>query len=218
MDFRRLRQEMVEKQLIPRGISNPRVLRAMGKVERHRFVPPELRGEAYRDHPLPIGNQQTISQPYMVAAMTEQLALDQPGKKVLEIGTGSGYQTAVLAELAGEVVTMEIHQSLAEKAAETLKEMGYENIRFVVGDGSLGYPSAAPYDGIIVTAGAPHLPQALTEQLAENGRLVIPVGARSYQMLTLIKKINGRLISSDLFLCSFVPLTGKDGWQAKSHA
>jgi len=209
---------MVEKQLIPRGISNPRVLRAMAKVERHRFVPVDMRGEAYRDHPLPIGNQQTISQPYMVAAMTEQLALDQPGKKVLEIGTGSGYQTAVLAELAGEVVTMEIHQNLAEKAAKTLENMGYENIHFVVGDGSLGYPPAAPYDGIIVTAGAPHLPQALTEQLAENGRLVIPVGARGYQMLTLIKKINGRLISSELFLCSFVPLTGKDGWQTKSHA
>ncbi len=218
MNYRQLRQEMVEKQLIPRGISNPRVLRAMAKVERHRFVPVDMRGEAYRDHPLPIGNQQTISQPYMVAAMTEQLALDQPGKKVLEIGTGSGYQTAVLAELAGEVVTMEIHQNLAEKAAKTLENMGYENIHFVVGDGSLGYPPAAPYDGIIVTAGAPHLPQALTEQLAENGRLVIPVGARGYQMLTLIKKINGRLISSELFLCSFVPLTGKDGWQTKSHA
>jgi protein-L-isoaspartate(D-aspartate) O-methyltransferase len=188
---------MVEKQLIPRGISNPRVLRAMAKVERHRFVPVDMRGEAYRDHPLPIGNQQTISQPYMVAAMTEQLALDQPGKKVLEIGTGSGYQTAVLAELAAEVVTMEIYQNLAEKAAETLKNLGYKNIHFVVGDGSLGYPPAAPYDGIIVTAGAPRLPQALTEQLAENGRLVIPVGARGCQMLTLIKKVNGRLVKKE---------------------
>ncbi|MCK4379000.1 MAG: protein-L-isoaspartate O-methyltransferase, partial [Deltaproteobacteria bacterium] len=150
MDYNELRAEMVKKQLIPRGIYDPRVLRAMGKVERHRFVPLEMRGDAYRDHPLPIGKGQTISQPYMVAAMTEQLDLIRPGKKVLEIGTGSGYQTAVLAELADEVVSMEIHQNLADNAAKILKEIGYDNIHIIVGDGSLGYPPKAPYDAIIV--------------------------------------------------------------------
>jgi protein-L-isoaspartate(D-aspartate) O-methyltransferase len=187
----------------------------MGKVERHRFVPAQMRGDAYRDHPLPIGKGQTISQPYMVAAMTEQLTLIEPGKKVLEIGTGSGYQTAVLAELADEVVSMEIHQNLADNAAKTLKEIGYNNIHIIVGDGSLGYPPKAPYDAIIVTAGAPHTPKSLTEQLAENGRLVIPVGPLGYQMLKVIKKVNNQLLTSELFLCSFVPLTGKDGWQSK---
>lgn len=215
MDYSKLRKEMVKRQLIPRGISDPQVLRAMGKVERHLFVPPEIRGDAYGDHPLPIGKGQTISQPYMVAAMTEQLNLIRPGKKVLEIGTGSGYQTAVLAELADEVVSMEIHQNLADNAAKILKEIGYDNIHIIVGDGSLGYPPKAPYDAIIVTAGAPHTPKALTEQLAENGRLVIPVGALGYQMLTLIKKVDHQLETSELFLCSFVPLTGEDGWQSK---
>jgi protein-L-isoaspartate(D-aspartate) O-methyltransferase len=215
MNYKELREEMVKKQLIPRGISAPRVLKAMGKVERHRFVPLEMRGDAYRDHPLPIGKGQTISQPYMVAAMTEQLDLIRPGKKVLEIGTGSGYQTAVLAELADEVVSMEIYQNLAENAAKILKEIGYNNIHIIVGDGSLGYPPEAPYDAIIVTAGAPHTPKALTEQLADNGRLVIPVGPLGYQMLTLIKKMDHQLETSELFLCSFVPLTGEDGWQSK---
>jgi len=215
MDYNELREEMVRKQLIPRGISNPLVLKAMGKVERHRFVPAQMRGDAYADHPLPIGKGQTISQPYMVAAMTEQLTLIEPGKKVLEIGTGSGYQTAVLAELADKVISMEIHQNLADKAAKILKEMGYNNIHFVVGDGSLGYPPEAPYDAIIVTAGAPHTPKALTDQLAENGQLVIPVGPLGYQMLKVIKKVNNQLLTRELFLCSFVPLTGEDGWQSK---
>ena len=215
MDYKELREEMVKKQLIPRGISNPLVLKAMGKVERHRFVPAQMRGDAYADHPLPIGKGQTISQPYMVAAMTEQLTLIEPGEKVLEIGTGSGYQTAVLAELADKVVSMEIHQNLADKAAKILEEMGYNNIHFVVGDGSLGYPPEAPYDAIIVTAGAPHTPKALTDQLAENGQLVIPVGPLGYQMLKVIKKVNNQLLTRELFLCSFVPLTGEDGWQSK---
>ncbi|MCD6150634.1 MAG: protein-L-isoaspartate(D-aspartate) O-methyltransferase [Deltaproteobacteria bacterium] len=215
MDYKELREEMVKKQLIHRGISNPLLLKAMGKVERHRFVPAQMRGDAYADHPLPIGKGQTISQPYMVAAMTEQLTLIEPGKKVLEIGTGSGYQTAVLAELADKVVSMEIHQNLADKAAKILEEMGYNNIHFVVGDGSLGYPPEAPYDAIIVTAGAPHTPKALTDQLAENGQLVIPVGPLGYQMLKVIKKVNNQLLTRELFLCSFVPLTGEDGWQSK---
>jgi len=206
---------MVRKQLIPRGISNPLVLKAMGKVERHRFVPAQMRGDAYADHPLPIGKGQTISQPYMVAAMTEQLTLIEPGKKVLEIGTGSGYQTAVLAELADKVISMEIHRNLAEKATKILQEMGYDNIHIIVGDGSLGYQPEAPYDAIIVTAGAPHTPKALTDQLAENGQLVIPVGPLGYQMLKVIKKVNNQLLTRELFLCSFVPLTGEDGWQSK---
>ncbi len=215
MDYNELREEMVRKQLIPRGISNPLVLKAMGKVERHRFVPAQMRGDAYADHPLPIGKGQTISQPYMVAAMTEQLTLIEPGKKVLEIGTGSGYQTAVLAELADKVISMEIHRNLAEKATKILQEMGYDNIHIIVGDGSLGYQPEAPYDAIIVTAGAPHTPKALTDQLAENGQLVIPVGSLGYQMLKVIKKVNNQLLTRELFLCSFVPLTGEDGWQSK---
>ena len=215
MDYKELREEMVRKQLIPRGISNPLVLKAMGKVERHRFVPAQMRGDAYADHPLPIGKGQTISQPYMVAAMTEQLTLIEPGKKVLEIGTGSGYQTAVLAELADKVISMEIHRNLAEKATKILQEMGYDNIHIIVGDGSLGYQPEAPYDAIIVTAGAPHTPKALTDQLAENGQLVIPVGPLGYQMLKVIKKVNNQLLTRELFLCSFVPLTGEDGWQSK---
>ena len=215
MDYSELREEMVRKQLIPRGISNPLVLKAMGKVERHRFVPAQMRGDAYADHPLPIGKGQTISQPYMVAAMTEQLTLIEPGKKVLEIGTGSGYQTAVLAELADKVISMEIHRNLAEKATKILQEMGYDNIHIIVGDGSLGYQPEAPYDAIIVTAGAPHTPKALTDQLAENGQLVIPVGPLGYQMLKVIKKVNNQLLTRELFLCSFVPLTGEDGWQSK---
>jgi protein-L-isoaspartate(D-aspartate) O-methyltransferase len=215
MNYKELREEMVKKQLIPRGISAPRVLKAMGKVERHRFVPLEMRGDAYRDHPLPIGKGQTISQPYMVAAMTEQLDLIRPGKKVLEIGTGSGYQTAVLAELADEVVSMEIYQNLAENAAKILKEIGYNNIHIIVGDGSLGYPPEAPYDAIIVTAGAPHTPKALTEQLADNGRLVIPVGPLGYQRRTLIKNLAPQLAPSEIFLCSVVTLTWESGWQSK---
>ena len=215
MDYSELREEMVRKQLIPRGISNPLVLKAMGKVERHRFVPAQMRGDAYADHPLPIGKGQTISPPYMVAAMTEQLTLIEPGKKVLEIGTGSGYQTAVLAELADKVISMEIHRNLAEKATKILQEMGYDNIHIIVGDGSLGYQPEAPYDAIIVTAGAPHTPKALTDQLAENGQLVIPVGPLGYQMLKVIKKVNNQLLTRELFLCSFVPLTGEDGWQSK---
>jgi len=151
----------------------------------------------------------------MVAAMTEQLTLIEPGKKVLEIGTGSGYQTAVLAELADKVISMEIHRNLAEKATKILQEMGYDNIHIIVGDGSLGYQPEAPYDAIIVTAGAPHTPKALTDQLAENGQLVIPVGPLGYQMLKVIKKVNNQLLTRELFLCSFVPLTGEDGWQSK---
>ncbi|MBN2233023.1 MAG: protein-L-isoaspartate(D-aspartate) O-methyltransferase [Deltaproteobacteria bacterium] len=211
-DYDKRRELMVERQLIGRGISDVRVLTAMGRVKRHRFVPAELARAAYDDRPLPIGNGQTISQPYMVAAMTELLALVNGREKVLEIGTGSGYQAAILAELAGEVVTIEREEPLAAAARRRLAEMGYTNIRVIGADGTRGYPPAAPYDGIIVTAGAPHVPAALTAQLAENGRLVIPVGPRSSQTLTLVKKVEGRLITSSAFRCVFVPLRGVDGW------
>ncbi len=214
-NFTRARQKMVAEQLRPRGIDNPRVLAAMGKVERHLFVPPSLAAEAYADHPLPIGKGQTISQPYMVAAMTEQLALSGRGEKVLEIGTGSGYQTAVLAELADRVISLEIHPELARQAEAKLAALGYDNVTVVVADGTLGYPPEAPYQGIIVTAGAPHVPRALIAQLAASGRLVIPVGRHGYQMLKVIVKENHHLREKDLFLCSFVPLVGEDGWQQR---
>ncbi|MBN2333724.1 MAG: protein-L-isoaspartate(D-aspartate) O-methyltransferase [Deltaproteobacteria bacterium] len=213
MDNEHLRREMVNRQLITRGIRDPLVLEAMGTVERHRFVPHRLQQAAYADHPLPIGKGQTISQPYMVAAMTEQLALSK-SKKVLEIGTGSGYQTAILAYLAARVISLELHPELAEQAQKTLAEIGYHNITIIIADGTLGYEAQAPYDAIMVTAGAPHIPQALTEQLTDSGRLVIPVGSRGYQMLTLITKTGGKLITEELFLCSFVPLVGNNGWQA----
>jgi protein-L-isoaspartate(D-aspartate) O-methyltransferase len=211
-DYDRLRQLMVERQLAGRGITDTRVLAAMGRVERHRFVPAALAPAAYDDRPLPIGNGQTISQPYMVAAMTALLTLVTGQEKVLEIGTGSGYQTAILAELAGEVSSIEREATLAAAARRRLAELGYTNIRVICADGTRGYPPAAPYDGIIVTAGAPHVPPALTEQLAENGRLVIPVGPRSAQTLTLVKKVSGQLVTSTRFLCAFVPLRGADGW------
>ncbi|MBW1644800.1 MAG: protein-L-isoaspartate(D-aspartate) O-methyltransferase [Deltaproteobacteria bacterium] len=212
-EFSRQREKMVQQQLRPRGIADPRVLAAMGRVPRHRFVPPAMAAEAYADHPLPIGKGQTISQPYMVAAMTEQLRLTG-SQKVLEIGTGSGYQTAVLAELAAEVISLEIHAELARQAEEKLAALGYDNVTIVVADGTRGYPPAAPYQGIIVTAGAPHVPRALTEQLADGGRLVIPVGRHGYQMLKVITREGTRLREEDLFLCSFVPLVGEDGWRS----
>ena len=207
------REKMVRNQLIPRGITNARVLAAMRKVERHLFLPPSRQAEAYEDRPLPIGQGQTISQPYMVAVMTEQLALTGQNETVLEIGTGSGYQTAILAELATTVISLEIHEDLARQAEKRLATMGYRNVTIVVADGTLGYPEKAPYQGILVTAGAPHIPKALTEQLANHGRLVIPVGQHGYQMLTVITREGHQLQSQNLFLCSFVPLVGQDGWE-----
>ena len=201
---------MIEHQLIPRGISDKRVLPAIGKVDRRLFVPHELANYAYDDRPLPIGEGQTISQPYMVAVMTELLQLSGT-EKVLEIGTGSGYQTALLAELAAEVYTLERIQFLSEKAANTLQTLGYKNVHFVLGDGTLGYPDKAPYDRIIVTAAAGMIPPPLISQLHENGRLIMPVGSKFSQVLTEAEKIPGGVKITEYGGCFFVPLIGKYG-------
>jgi protein-L-isoaspartate(D-aspartate) O-methyltransferase len=205
------RREMVEVQIQKRGVSSPRVLEAMAAVPRHEFVPAELRSDAYADKPLPIGEGQTISQPYMVAAMTE--ALDLKGtERVLEIGTGSGYQAAVLSILVSQVITVENHSSLALAAQERLTRLGYENVHVHNGDGSAGFSDAAPYDAILVAAGAPEIPQALARQLRECGRLVIPIGGQKTQELMLVQKEHGELHSRVLFSCQFVPLLGRYGW------
>lgn len=215
-NFQSARERMVHYQLEMRGITNVRVLDAMRKVPRHLFVSPEQMHDAYSDHALPIGEGQTISQPYMVALMTELLD-PAPLHRILEVGTGSGYQAAILAELAEEVVTVEREPSLSQQASKVLEMLGYTNIIFVVGDGTEGYPSLAPYDRIIVTAGAPFIPQPLIEQLAPGGRLVIPVGHRYEQVLTLAEKDKqGTVHISEHGYCVFVPLIGKHGWQAES--
>jgi protein-L-isoaspartate(D-aspartate) O-methyltransferase len=205
------RREMVEVQIQKRGVSSLRVLEAMSAVPRHEFVPAEFRSHAYADKPLPIGEGQTISQPYMVAAMTE--ALDLKGsERVLEIGTGSGYQAAVLSLLVSQVITVENHSLLALAAQERLKRLGHENVHVHNGDGSAGFPDAAPYDAILVGAGAPEIPLALARQLREGGRLVIPIGRQKTQELMLSQKENGELNSRVLFSCQFVPLVGRYGW------
>ena len=211
MDFEALREKMVEYQLIPRGISDSRVLNVFRKVERHKFVPKEFTNSAYGDHPLPIGGNQTISQPFIVALMTESLGLTGR-EKVLEIGTGSGYQTAILAELASEVYSIERIPSLAETAAQILSGLGYVNVNIAVKDGSLGWPEHAPYDVIMVTASCPAKPSTLLEQVKEGGKLVAPIGAAFGQVLTLFTKKKDSVISSELCGCMFVPLIGKEGW------
>jgi protein-L-isoaspartate(D-aspartate) O-methyltransferase len=210
--FRRLRQEMVRTQIAERGVRDPRVLEAMLRVPRHLFVPQDLRHRAYEDTPLPIGEGQTISQPYMVAWMTELLEVGDQDR-VLEIGTGSGYQAAVLCELAKEVYSVEQNPLLAREAEERLLSLGYTNVHLRVGDGTLGWPEEAPFDGIMVTAGAPSIPQPLLEQLAEGGRLVIPVGSATMQMLTLVRKEDGTYRTTEEGSCIFVPLVGKYGWR-----
>jgi protein-L-isoaspartate(D-aspartate) O-methyltransferase len=204
---------MVESQLMRRGIVDPRVLAAMRKVPRHAFIPPGLRDQAYNDYPLPIGEDQTISQPYIVALMTEALEL-QETEKVLEIGTGSGDQAAVLAELAKEVFTIERLASLAESAQEILESLGYKNIHVRVGDGTLGWREEAPFDGIMVTAGTPQVPGPLLEQLAMGGRLVIPVGDQYSQTLTRVRRTKDGLKYDYLGGCRFVRLIGQHGWRA----
>ncbi len=202
---------MVREQLIARGIKDQRVLAAFRRVPRHEFVPAALRAAAYDDSALPIGAGQTISQPYMVALMTELLGL-RGGETVLEVGTGSGYQAAILAELAGRVVTIERLAGLTETARATLARLGYTKIEFVTGDGSAGYPPGAPYNAIVVTAGCPDIPAPLAEQLAEGGRLVLPVGDRSLQTLVVATKTGGKLKETSSVACRFVPLVGKYGW------
>ena len=206
---------MVADQVRKRGIRSPRVLEAMERVPRHLFVPDDLVARSYNDEPLAIGERQTISQPYMVAAMTEMLELEGH-ERVLEVGAGSGYQAAVLAELSREVITIEARASLAEVARERLAALGYGNVRVEIGDGTFGFPEVAPFDAILVAAAAPQIPPPLIEQLAEGGRMVIPVGASDRQMLVRIRKIGGRVAEEQLFACQFVPLQGQYGWPATS--
>lgn len=212
MDFDAERQRMVENQLKKRDIVNFRVLEAMRKVPRHRFVPQELTSSAYHDGPLSIGEGQTISQPYMVALMTECLRLEG-GERVLEIGTGSGYQTAILAELAEKVYTVEALESLSDKARELLTYLSYNNIEFRVGDGSKGWEEESPFDGIVVTAGSPDVPSTLQNQLTDGRKLVIPVGSRSVQTLYTITRVGEGFHKKGFTSCVFVPLVGEHGWK-----
>ncbi len=201
------RARMVERQIQARGIADPRVLAAMRKVPRHLFIPEATRAEAYDDHPVPIGFGQTISQPFIVAYMTEQLQL-APTDKVLEIGTGSGYQAAILAELAREVYTIEIIPELAARARATLESLGYRNVHVRHGNGYLGWPEAAPFDKIIVTAAPDEVPPALVDQLAVGGILIAPVGAAE-QVMTIVRKTPGGLVRRETIPVLFVPMTGK---------
>jgi protein-L-isoaspartate(D-aspartate) O-methyltransferase len=209
------RRAMVEQQLRRRGIRDERVLEAMLQVPRHEFVPSKYRSFAYDDRPLAIGESETISQPYMVAAMTQAAGI-APGDLALEVGTGSGYQAAILAELGARVVTIERNASLAESARNRLERLGISRVQVVIGDGSLGYPPSAPYAAILVTAACPGLPTPLLEQLGEDGRLVIPVGNRYQQILRLIFKHQGQFARRDLDACQFVPLIGQQAWPEKS--
>jgi len=210
--YQSLRDQMVKRQLIPRGIEDQRVLDAMGKIPREAFVPDEMKPEAYDDRPLPIGRDQTISQPYIVALMTEALALKKTDR-VLEIGTGSGYQAAVLAELCNTVYTVERIEALQENARKVLENIGYANIRFKVFDGTLGWPEHAPYDAIIVTAAAPRIPKPLLDQLRQGGRAVVPVGDRLSQRLVRVTRDQQGFYEKDLGGVRFVRLVGDYGWQ-----
>lgn len=203
---------MVETQLVSRDITDERVLKAMRKVPRHLFVDEALQDQSYNDHPLPIGEKQTISQPFVVALMTESLKL-KGGEKVLEIGTGSGYQAAVLCELAARVFSVERFPALAYRANQILQRLGYTNMIIRVGDGSMGWPDDAPFDGIIVTAGTPQIPQPLLDQLAVGGRLVIPVGDRFGQDLILVEHAPEGFNTFNLGGVRFVDLVGKWGWK-----
>lgn len=210
-DFETARLEMVARQLKPRGIDDPQVLAAMGRAPRHRFIPGANAAEAYADHPMGIGMGQTISQPYMVACMTQLLA-PEPPHRVLEIGTGSGYQAAVLAELVSEVVTIERHAELAEQARVVLAELGYGNVTVLTGDGTVGVPHLAPFDRILVTAGSPKVPPLLLDQLAVGGAIVCPVGGQDVQQLIKIVRTADGFTEERSTRCIFVPLIGKGGW------
>ena len=212
IDFRRSRERMVREQIEARGVSDPQVLRAMRKVPRHLFVEEALTPQAYEDHPLPLGHGQTISQPYVVGWMTELLAV-APGMRVLEIGTGSGYQAAVLAELGAYVFTVERVRPLYAQARRRLEDLRYLKVRFKLDDGTLGWPEEAPFDRILVTAGGPKIPDPLRAQLADPGRMVIPVGAgRRSQTLVVVRKENGRVEEQELGGVMFVDLVGAHGW------
>ena len=213
MNWEEERRLMVDHQLRRRGIHDRGVLAVMEKIPRHRFVPDEFEGSAYSDSPVTIGEAQTISQPYMVALMTQCLKVHR-GDKILEIGTGSGYQTAVLMELGAQVYTIERVKSLADKAEKRLRELGYDAFRIQIGDGTLGWPEEAPFDGIIVTAAAPEAPKVYKEQLIpEGGKLVIPVGSRYSQVLHRVTRFQDRYSTEEFTPCVFVPLVGKYGWK-----
>lgn len=216
MDFTIARKRMVETQLLARGIRNPRVIEVMGRIPRHEFVDPGMAAQAYQDTPLNIGMKQTISQPYMVALMTESLEL-RGGEKVLEIGTGSGYQTAILAELSGKVFSIERLSTLSNRARRTLYRLGYVNITLRIGDGTAGWPEEAPYDAMIVTAGSPSVPEVYKGQLAEGGRLVIPIGGEDVQQLVRIRRSGDSFREEVLTGCRFVKLIGRHGWQPKTE-
>jgi protein-L-isoaspartate(D-aspartate) O-methyltransferase len=208
------RRDMVESQLRARGVRDERVLAAMSRVPREEFVPAEYRAQAYEDHPIPIGEGQTVSQPYIVAIMLQALALD-PADTVLEIGTGSGYQTALLAELTRQVYSVERHASLARVAEATLTRLGYNNVQVLLGDGSNGLLERAPFDAIVVSAAAPQIPGPLFEQLRDgDGRMVIPVGPAHAQELQLVRKKAGQPLVTSLEGCRFVPLIGSKGYHS----
>jgi len=212
IDFEKERSRMVDEQIAFRGVTDPRVLAVMGKVPRHEFMPEALRAQAYGDHAMPIGEGQTISQPYIVALMTELLEL-KGNERVLEIGTGSGYQAAVLAELCQKVFTIERVKTLADKARATLDRLGYKNVVMKVYDGTYGWKEMSPFDAIIVTAAAPDVPDTLAEQLKDGGRLVIPVGERYTQVLLKVIKSPSGIVTKTSIPCVFVPLIGAKGWK-----
>jgi len=207
------RRSMVESQLRARGIRDNRVLAAMFHVPRHEFVSEEDRAQVYEDHTIPIGEGQTLSQPYIVAVMLERLALD-PSDAVLEVGTGSGYQTALLSELTRQVYSVERHASLARTAQATLARLGYTNVEVLLGDGSHGLPERAPFDAIVVSAASPQIPPPLFEQLGEGGRMIIPVGPPHAQELQLVRKQADQLVVTNLEGCRFVPLIGDEGYRS----
>lgn len=211
-DYQKPRNKMVQEHIAARGVNDSRLLAAMSRVPREKFLPDSLKPRAYDDNPLPIGDGQTISQPYMVALMTELLELTGT-EKVLELGTGCGYQTAILAELTTQVFSMERLKSLAWTAEKLLSELGYFNALIRVADGTLGWPEQAPYDAIIVTAGSPEIPEALIDQLADKGRLVIPIGDEHSQELYRVRKRFGRIKKEKHGGCRFVKLIGRNGWQ-----
>jgi protein-L-isoaspartate(D-aspartate) O-methyltransferase len=212
IDFPKARLKMVEEQIVSRGIKDPRLIAAMKKIPRHLFVEEALQSQAYTDHPLPIGEKQTISQPYMVALMTEALLLTGR-EKVLEIGTGSGYQTAILAELSEKVFSVERIRPLAIRARKLLYELGYFNVEIKIFDGTFGWMEESPFDAILVTAGSPDIPETLIDQLAISGKLVIPVGDAFFQDLFRVTRTEAGVKKEDLGGCRFVKLIGKYGWE-----